>query len=84
MGPRWLFPSLVLVLLIPNIVSHRTGSHRLNTLIGFVVDGVLTVGLIISLGLLIAALPAHKATPTALLVSAAYLWITNICICLPR
>ena len=78
MGPRWLFPSVVLVLLIPNIVSHHTGSHRLNTFIGFVVDGVLTTGLIISLILLIAALPMHKQTPTALLLSAASLWATTI------
>ncbi len=78
MGPRWLFPSVVLVLLIPNIVSHHTGSHRLNTLLGFAVDAVLTVELIISLALLIAALPTHKETPVALLLSAASLWVTNI------
>ena len=28
-GPRWLFPSLVLALLIPSVVSHHTGRHRL-------------------------------------------------------
>jgi uncharacterized membrane protein len=78
MGPRWLFPSLVLVLLIPNIVSHHAGNHRLNTFIGFTVDAVLTVELIISLVLLIAALPTHKETPIALLLSAASLWATTI------
>lgn len=78
MGPRWLFPSVVLVLLIPNIVSHHAGRHRLNTLLGFAVDTVLTVELIISLVLLIAALPTHKESPFALLLSAACLWVTNI------
>ena len=78
MGPRWLFPSIVLVLLIPNIVSHHTGRRRLNTLLGFLGDGALTTGLIISLILLIAALPTHKQTPVALLFSAASLWATNI------
>jgi uncharacterized membrane protein len=78
MGPRWLFPSVVLVLLIPNIVSHHTGRHRLNTLLGFAVDTVLTVELIISLLLLIAALPTHKESPVALLISAASLWVSNI------
>jgi len=77
-GPRWLFPSIVLVLLIPNIVSHHTGRRRLNTLLGFFVDGVLTSGLILSLMLLIAALPTHEQTPIALLFSAASLWTTNI------
>jgi len=78
LGPRWLFPSAVLALLIPNIVSHHTGRHRLNTLLGFAVDGVLTFGLIISIVLLIAALPTRRETPIALLLSAASLWITNI------
>ncbi|MGZ8532191.1 MAG: hypothetical protein ACXW6K_24625 [Candidatus Binatia bacterium] len=78
MGPRWLFPSVVLALLIPNIVSHHTGSHRLNTLIGFTVDAVLTAGLIMALGLLITALPTKKVTPIALLLAAASLWVTNI------
>ena len=78
MGPRWLFPSLVLALLIPTIISYHTGRHQLNTLFGFAVDGVLTIGLMISVALLIAALPAHKETPEELLVSAASLWITNI------
>ncbi len=78
MGPRWLFPFLVLVLLIPTVVSHHTGRHRLNTVFGFLVDALLTFGLIISVVLLVDALPAHKVEPLALLLSAASLWITNI------
>ena len=77
-GPRWLFPSLVLALLIPGVVSYHTGRHRLNTIFGFTVDGVLTAGLIISVILLVGALPTHKETPEQLLLSAASLWITNI------
>jgi uncharacterized membrane protein len=78
MGSRWLFPSVVIALLIPNIVSHHTGRHRLNTLLGFAVDAVLTVELIISLVLLVAALPSHKESPVELLFSAASLWVSNI------
>ncbi len=77
-GPDWLFPSLVLVLLIPTVVSHRAGSHRLTAIFGFAVDGLLTLGLIISVTLLIGALPAHKEAPKELLISAASLWTTNI------
>lgn len=77
-GPHWLFPSLILALLIPGVVSHHTGRHRLNTLLGFAVEGVLTAGLIISVILLVGALPTHMETPLQLLVSAASLWITNI------
>ena len=78
LGPNWVFPSLVLALLIPTIVSHRTGRHRLNTFLGFAVDAVLTAGLVISVILLVNALPARKETPQQLLLSAASLWVTNI------
>ena len=78
LGPNWLLPSLVLALLIPSIVSYHTGRHRLNAILGFTVDGVLTAGLIISVILLVNALPAGKETPQQLLLSAASLWITNI------
>jgi uncharacterized membrane protein len=78
LGPNWLFPSLVLALLIPTNISYHTGRHRLNAILGFAVDGVLTVGLIISVTLLVDALPAGKEAPQQLLLSAASLWITNI------
>jgi hypothetical protein len=77
-GPRWLFPSLVGVLLIPTVLSYHTGRHKLNTLFGFAVDGVLTLALVMSVVLLVGALPTHKETPEELLLSAASLWITNI------
>jgi hypothetical protein len=78
LGPRWLFPSLVLALLIPEVVAHHIGRHELNTVLGFAVEGVLTAGLIISVTRLIQALPTNKETPQELLLSAASLWITNI------
>lgn len=77
-GPRWLFPAAIAVLLVPTVISHRVGKHHLNRILGFTVTGLVTIGMIISLTLLIAALPAHKETPTALLLSAASLWFTNI------
>ena len=78
LGPRWLFPSLVLAVLIPSMVSYHTGRHRLNAILGLAVDALLTVGLIVSVILLINALPTGKETPQELLFSAASLWITNI------
>ena len=64
MGPRWAFPSVVLALLIPTVVSHHAGKHHLNILFGIAVDTVLTLGLIISVILLIGALPnwPHSAS----------------------
>ena len=41
-------------------------------------DAVLTIGLIVSVILLIGALPTHKQAPLELLLSAAALWATNI------
>ncbi len=78
LGPHWLFPSVVLTLLIPTVIAHHTGRHRLNNFFGFAVDAVLTLGLIFSVGLLVAALPAGTEAPQALLLSAASLWTTNI------
>jgi uncharacterized membrane protein len=78
LGPRWLFPSTVLALLVPSVIAHQTGNHRLNAFFGFAVDVVLTAGLINSIVLLINALPAQRETPQALLLSAASLWMTNI------
>jgi hypothetical protein len=77
-GQRWLFPGVVLALLIPTVVSHQTGRHRLAALCGVAMVGVLTLGLIISVFLLVQALPARKEAPEALLRSAAALWTTNI------
>ncbi len=77
-GPRWLFPAVVIALLVPTFISHRAGKHNLHTILAFLVNVLVTIGMIISVGLLIAALPAHKETPTELLISAAALWVTNI------
>ena len=77
-GPRWLFPAVVIALLVPTVVSHRARKHSLNRILGFTVTALVTIGMIVSVGLLIAALPAHKETPTELLISATALWFTNI------
>ena len=77
-GPRWVFPVAVVVLLIPTAISHQVGKHHLNRVLGFIVTGLVTAGMIVSLSLLIRALPAHKESPTELLLSAVALWLTNI------
>lgn len=77
-GPRWLFLLIVVSLLIPTIIAHSSNHQRLNRTLGFTVTSVVTLGMIVSVILLIAALPEHKETPTELLVSAASLWMTNI------
>ncbi len=78
LGPQWLFPAIVMLLLVPTIISHGTGHHAINKFFGFTVNLVITIGMVTSITLLIRALPTHKESPTDLLLSATFLWITNI------
>jgi hypothetical protein len=77
-GSRWLILSVILALLIPTVITHHTGRSRLNAIFGLAVSVALTLGLIISLSLLIRALLAHKPPPERLLASAASLWAANV------
>ena len=62
-GPRWLLLAIVLVLLVPAMVAHRTGRHSLNHRLGIIINSVITAGLVGSLALLISGLPGHKEAP---------------------
>jgi hypothetical protein len=79
-GPRWIVPVFVAALLVPTLITHRSGNHSMNQVFGLAVNGIVTLALIVSLALLLVALPAHKEEPTSLLLSAAALWVTNILI----
>ena len=78
LGPRWLPLALVIALLIPTVLAHHAGNVRLNHFFGNSVATVVTVSLVLSLALLIKALPTHKEAPVDLLRSAAALWVTNV------
>ena len=77
-GPRWLVIGIVLVLLIPAVILHSSGQHHLNQIVGYILNGVVTVAMIGSLTLLLSALAEHKLAPTQILRSAAALWASNI------
>jgi hypothetical protein len=77
-GPDWLLLAVVAVLLIPTVWAWQRGMDRLNQILGYVLTSIVTVDLIMSLSLLLAALPLHKELPRDLLRSASALWITNI------
>jgi hypothetical protein len=77
-GPDWLIIAVVGLLLIPIVWSRWRGLDNLNKILGYIVTSVVTVDMIWSLYLLVAALPSHKELPQDLLRSAAALWITNI------
>lgn len=77
-GPSWLLLAVVSTLMIPTIVARRRGYLSLNQALGYVINGVVTIDMIVSLTLLVSSLPAHKVGPQELLRSASALWITNI------
>lgn len=77
-GPRWLLLVVVIALLLPITLSHRMGAHRLNHKLGQFVAGIMTTSLVLSLALLLHALPSHKEAPLDMLRSATALWITNV------
>ena len=78
LGPIWLLPTLIVVLLVPTVVSHRVGRQSLNRTLGFVINGITTLALIGSVILLVRALPTHRESPVQLLRSGGLLWLTNV------
>jgi hypothetical protein len=77
-GPIWLLPTLIVVLLVPTVVSHRVGRRSLNRVLGILINGITTLALIGSVILLVRALPSHTESPLQLLLSGALLWLTNV------
>jgi hypothetical protein len=77
-GPIWLVPTIIVVLLIPTVMAHRTGKRSLNRVLGIIINGITTLALIGSVVLLVRALPSHKESPLRLLFSGGLLWLTNV------
>src|SRR5258707_9535659 len=77
-GPVWLLPTVIVVLLVPTVVSHRVGKHSLNRTLGVIINGITTLALIGAVILLVRALPSHRGTPLQLLRSGGLLWLTNV------
>lgn len=77
-GPIWLLPTLIIVLLVPTVVSHRTGRRSLNRWLGIIISAITTLALIGSVVLLVKALPSHRESPLELLRSGGLLWLTNV------
>src|SRR6266446_5621394 len=77
-GPVWLLPTVIIVLLVPTVVSHRVGKHSLNRTLGFIINGITTLALMGSVILLVRAMPSHRRKPLQLLRSGGLLWLTNV------
>jgi hypothetical protein len=77
-GPAWMLLVILVVLMVPTVWARYSGVHQLNQVLGYVLNSLVTIDMVWSLGLLVAALPSHKEAPQDLLRSAAELWVTNI------
>lgn len=77
-GPRWLLLVVVVGLTVPAVLARRHGRHRLNELLAYCNNGLVTLALIWSLALLVRSLPGHTLTPKQLLVVAGVLWVSNV------
>jgi uncharacterized membrane protein len=77
-GPGWLLLVVVVALLVPTVLARVRRNDRLNQALGYALNAVVTLDMMWSLFLLIAALPAHRESPLNLLRSAAALWVSNI------
>lgn len=77
-GSRWSLLAVISVLGVPLAVSHYKGAHDANQILGYVLNGIVTTSMVISVALLIRALPLHLEQPKELLQSAALLWVANI------
>jgi hypothetical protein len=78
LGPIWLLPTLIVILLVPTVLSHRLGRYSLNRTLGMIINGITTLALIGSVILLVRTLPTHRSSPLQLLRSGGLLWLTNV------
>ena len=80
LSPAWVPLVIVTVLVVPTVLARQMHRHQLNRWLGFVITGIVTLDMVWSLSLLVAAsLPVHRPAPH-LLLSAVVLWASNILI----
>jgi hypothetical protein len=78
LGPNWSLLAVVGLLLVPTVISQRTGHMDLNYRLGMLQSALITTALLWSLAALIASLPKKAEQPETLLRSATALWLSNI------
>ena len=79
-APRWLLVTIVLSLAVPILILHHRHNHFLGQVLGYILNSVVTIALIVALGFLIEQVTEHKVTPAQLLRSAGSLWVSNFLI----
>ncbi len=78
LGPRWVVPALVGVLVVATYAAHRARNHRLDKMGGYAISIIVTLALVYSIVRLVMSLPGKVEPPAVLLKSASMLWVTNL------
>lgn len=76
-APRWLMAVIAVGLGVPIWILHHRHNHMLSRVLGYILNSIVTLALIVSLGFLIKEVTVHKVTPPQLLISAGALWVSN-------
>ncbi|MBV8438094.1 MAG: hypothetical protein JOY95_11325 [Silvibacterium sp.] len=77
-GPDWMLLAVVGILILPTEWTRVREYYTACKVLGYVLAAIVTVDMVLSLSLLVAALPARRQSPLEMLRSAGALWITNI------
>ena len=77
-GPRWLFPVVIVGGVTWTTAAHHTRRPGLNHALGLASTGALTAFVVFSLVLLLRAMVRHTELPTTMLRSAIALWVANV------
>ncbi len=77
-GPKGLLVAIVLLALVPTEIAHSRGCHKYCRPVGLFVISSVTVGMIVSVVLLVKAIFVNQVQPEQLLQSAIALWLTNV------
>src|SRR2546423_13002219 len=77
-GPIWLLPGVIIVLLVPTIMTHRTGRKPSILASGILIKAIIPIPLIESAVLLVRSLPSHKKTQSRHYVPGGPLRLPNV------
>lgn len=77
-GPDWALLAVVGLLALPTEWARMREHYGVSKILGYLMAAIVTADMVLSLSLLVAALPGHKQSPLEMLRSAGALWITNI------
>src|SRR6476660_2761272 len=78
LGPGWVLPVALAVLVIGHEIARRGGRHELSRGIGIGIAALLTAGVTASVILLVMRLPGKGTAPSSLLRDAALIWFINV------